>query len=233
MAIDTLMEELLYLFDPSYRPRWVQYDKILMANLSPEKVWLDLGCGDDDVAGELRHLCKQSVRYDIMVPQSNACNNFICGYMDTLPYKSGIADLITLRMVVEHLEDISTYFSEIQRVLKLCGRVIIVTTNKWSPVVIIPRVLPFRLKNFLISRIFSVTEEEVFPTYHRLNTPPVYAEKLCGLKRIYFNVSNEMTFRPLWIFPFFFVLHMMLKLFRLKLFGSNIIAVYQKEKQPE
>ena len=51
-------------------------------------------------------------------------------------------------------------------------QLIVLTTNIISPIIFIPRLLPKAL-NRLILKIFKVSEEDVFPTYHRFNSPEV------------------------------------------------------------
>jgi SAM-dependent methyltransferase len=91
-----------------------------------------------------------------------------------LPFRSASLDLITLNNVAEHLEHPREVLSEFARVLAPGGRVIIHTPNVASyPVRIAEvgrRILPKPFIMKLIRYMDFREEEDVFPTFYRVNT---------------------------------------------------------------
>jgi SAM-dependent methyltransferase len=92
------------------------------------------------------------------------------GDVGALPFPSGHFDVVISRSVVEHLEDPARVFREFFRVLRPGGTVIAITPNKYDYVSVIAAVTPYRLHRRLVSRIFQVPEDDVFPTLYRANT---------------------------------------------------------------
>jgi SAM-dependent methyltransferase len=79
-------------------------------------------------------------------------------------------DLLTLRMVVEHVSDPIKLARSVWRLLRPEGVAVVFTVNSWSPITFFSRLLPFRL-HFPIKKFFWEGEEEdTFPVYYRMNT---------------------------------------------------------------
>ena len=92
------------------------------------------------------------------------------GDLGALPFPSGYFDMVISRSVVEHLEDPPRVFREFCRVLQPGGKVVIITPNKYDYVSVIAAITPYWLHRALVSRIFQVPEDDVFPTLYRANT---------------------------------------------------------------
>ena len=92
------------------------------------------------------------------------------GDVGALPFCSGHFDLIISRSVVEHLEDPPRVFREFARVLRPGGKVIVLTPNKYDYVSVFAALTPYWLHRALVSRIFNVPPDDVFPTLYRANT---------------------------------------------------------------
>ena len=92
------------------------------------------------------------------------------GDLGALPFSSSNFDMVISRSVVEHLTDPVQVFSEFWRVLRPGGKVVIITPNKYDYVSVIAALTPYKLHRYLVSRIFQVPEDDVFPTLYRANT---------------------------------------------------------------
>jgi SAM-dependent methyltransferase len=94
----------------------------------------------------------------------------IRGDVGQLPFPSGHFDLVISRSVVEHLADPPRVFREFARVLRPGGKVVIITPNKYDYVSVIAALTPYWIHRRVVSAIFRVPEDDVYPTLYRANT---------------------------------------------------------------
>ena len=134
---------------------------------------LDAGCG--------RYLkfCKEwagraevvGVDLETKLETSNRDSPYgVRGDLSHLPFPSGCFDLVISRHVVEHLEEPPLVFREFHRVLKPGGKVILLTPNKWDYISVFASLTPYAWHRAMVSRIFQVSEDDVYPTLYRANT---------------------------------------------------------------
>ena len=101
------------------------------------KVVLDLGCNCGYGSRLLSQTCHQVIGVDVSSAaietarrksqRDNVSFQLIDGI--TLPFESATFDVVTSFQVVEHIADYATYFSEIRRVLKPLGILLLTTPN--------------------------------------------------------------------------------------------------------
>ena len=215
--------------DPTFRHRWEAYENAVADALTPTTVWIDCGCGNNSVVRDLSHLARFAVGVDVAHP-AEAVGAFVLADIRRLPFPSEFADLITLRFVVEHFSEINSYFDEVSRVLKKDGKVLILTTNALSPMIAIPRLLlPFRLKNRILTSLFRVEAEDVFRTYHKLNTPRRFKRGVgaLGIQRLEF--ISDLNYVRKWVFMILLACHILTMPRFLQKFRMNLLAVYEKQ----
>ena len=153
-------------YDTLYRETIRQY-------LKPRERLLDAGCGrylkfSKELSG-FAHVAGMDL--ESTLETDNRAEPFgVCGDLARIPFRSEQFDMVISRSVVEHLTDPAAVFREFYRVLRPGGRVVIITPNKYDYVSLIAAVTPYRLHRFLVSRIFGVSEDDVFPTLYRANT---------------------------------------------------------------
>ena len=166
---------------------------------------------------------------------ANQCSPFgVRGDLNELPFPAGHFDLVISRYVVEHLEDPGCVFREFQRVLKPGGKVILATPNKYDYVSLIAAITPYPWHRALVSRIFRVSEDDVYPTLYRANTLGKIGKELrsAGLGE---RELRAITHYPayLMISPILFRLGVLYeRLTSLEIFRSLrsvILCVYEKE----
>jgi ubiquinone/menaquinone biosynthesis C-methylase UbiE len=164
------------LFDRYYAGRKFHdslYRDMIRKYLHPGDRLLDAGCGRyltfckelSDMAGVVGIDLEETLETD-----NRSAPLGVRGDVSKLPFRDGCFDMVISRSVVEHLADPPEAFREFARVLRPGGRVVILTPNKYDYVSIIAAVTPYWLHRYLVSRIFPVSENDVFPTLYRANT---------------------------------------------------------------
>lgn len=210
---------------PDYCPRWEVYEAVLRSLLASETVWINAGCGNNALAASLGGNCRIAVGIDL-VPAANA--PFVQADLRHLPLASSCADLVTLRLMVEYLEHMPADLSEIGRVLKPGSKLLVSTTNAASPLVLLPRPLPFKWKKWLLCKIFCVAEHKVFPTWHRFNTVRRMQRAGGTLKAISIMLLEQTLFSPLAPAMLFRLWYALTRLPGFTAMRSNILAIFQK-----
>lgn len=207
--------------------------------------WLDLGCGHELLPPwrleQERALVKRpktfvGLDYDYdSLKRHRTIQNRIRGDISQLPFRCDIFDLVTSNMVFEHLQKPEEQLEEIFRILKPGGVLVFHTPNSISYGPVLARLVPESLKGRLIWLLERRKEEEVFPTYYRINT-----QKL--ITRLADSVGFEVsTLRPIMSSPVFIMIPplVVLELFLIRIlmtnlgrnFRTNIIAVLRKPNE--
>jgi ubiquinone/menaquinone biosynthesis C-methylase UbiE len=94
----------------------------------------------------------------------------IHGDISHLPFLDEAFDLVTSNMVLEHLQNPEIQLQEIFRILKPEGLFIFHTPNLRCYSTLFARLLPMSLKSKLIWFLQKRKDQDVFPTYYRINT---------------------------------------------------------------
>jgi ubiquinone/menaquinone biosynthesis C-methylase UbiE len=164
------------LYDKYYADRKFHdslYRDVIGRHLRPGARLLDAGCGRylrfchefagvaEVVGVDLEHSFETDNQRRPFAVRAN---------VEALPFSNGYFDMVISRSVVEHLERPGRVFREFFRVLRPGGKVVIITPNLYDYVSLIAAVTPYWLHRSLVSRIFQVPEDDVFPTLYRANT---------------------------------------------------------------
>jgi SAM-dependent methyltransferase len=187
--------ELLAVFDGKYRRRPElgpapkrrlsynyfnpddHYEAIVAKLVRPQSAWADVGCGRDvfpsnpDLARDLAQRCGFLFGVD---PDPNIrINPFVHerfeGLIEDCPTTHRF-DLITLRMVAEHVVEPDRSVAKLAELLKPGGLMVIYTPNKWSPVPIATALLPNRFHFSVKKHLWGGEERDTFPTAFKMNT---------------------------------------------------------------
>jgi SAM-dependent methyltransferase len=153
------------------------YEATVDSLVTPDTSWLDVGCGRDifpsnyPMAKLLARRCRLLVGLD---PSDNIDENELIherykGFVETFQTNHRF-DLVTLRMVAEHVSKPDDMLGALSRICKPGGRVVIYTVYKWSPVTIISSAVPFRLHHAVKKVIWNTEEKDTFPIEYRMNT---------------------------------------------------------------
>jgi len=218
------------------------YEDVLQKNSLNKRYWLDLGCGHQllppwrlDQERELVKNAKVLVGLDYDLAALKKHKTICCrvqGDILRLPFADNFFDLVTSNMVFEHLRDPRNQLKEVNRILKPGGTLIFHTPNVLSYSVLVARLIPEIVKNKAIHFLQDRGEEDIFPTYYRINSIKAIkdAAGLAGLelKKIKFIVSSPelVMMPPLVVMELVLIRILMLKLCRP--FRTNIIALLRK-----
>ncbi len=155
----------------------VFYEAIVTKLVTREAAWLDVGCGRDllpsneRLARELAGRCRLLVGVD---PSGTVAENDVVHVRVKCPIEEyagpGPFDVVTLRMVAEHITAPDAVLATLARLTRPGGTVVVYTINRWSPVPVATRVIPFRLHHPVKSVLWGTDEKDTFPVAYRMNT---------------------------------------------------------------
>jgi ubiquinone/menaquinone biosynthesis C-methylase UbiE len=224
---------------PGHTSSQYVYWRELKQNLPEAAVWLDLGCGRQLFAEwmateqqEMIRHSKQLVGIDLnraSLLRHEGLRDRVEGGLERLPFRDGAFDLVTANMVVEHLRDAPEILQEIRRVLKPGGLFIFHTPNHLNFTMFGASLIPQALKNRLVWFFERRKEEDVFPTFYRMNTPKaiqrVGAAVGFSVERLTLTDTSAMTviLGPIVILELLWI--RLCRLEGLRNLRSNIIAV--------
>lgn len=154
-----------------------RYEHLLTGLITPETRWLDVGAGSGPCASErVSRLLAERCRRLVGVDPSNAIlqNPYVHEYHQ-IPVESYYPpvefDLITLRMVAEHVQDPETFVRNLIRLARPGGHIVIYTVYGRSPGGVIAQWSPFWCHHPIKKWLWSTEEEDTFPVFYRMNTP--------------------------------------------------------------
>lgn len=153
------------------------YEALVFDLVAPGTVWLDVGGGwspfpyNPAMAGLLAQRCRRLVGID---PSTNIHDNkFLHDRAQCLlqDFRTDERfDLITARMVVEHIDDPVTAVAALARLAKPGGLVVIYTVEKLSPVTFLSAVTPIGFHHAVKKLLWEAEERDTFPTVYKMNS---------------------------------------------------------------
>lgn len=102
-------------------------------DLPEQAVILDFGCGEKPYYPLFQEKAKEYIGLDIQdSPEKSHNMNVVIQQGDRLPFSDEYFDAILSTQVLEHVEDLYFYVSELKRVLKKDGRIFLSTPFSWD-----------------------------------------------------------------------------------------------------
>jgi SAM-dependent methyltransferase len=218
------------------------YRDALLAQLETRPRWLDLGCGHEFTPDwawvpepELLALLPRMVGVDgdfSSIRRHQLLKGRVLGNIEALPFAPASFDLVTANMVMEHVGKPESVLREVRRILAPNGVFLFHTPNLAYPLVFAGSLAPQWLKNALISFLEVRTEDDIYPTRYKINTP---AKAACLGSAAGFQVescravaSDALTGRlgPLAVFELLWINATQWK--ALAGFRTDLIAVFRK-----
>ena len=153
------------------------YETLLDRLITPATRWLEVGCGrrlfpsNHALATALSTRCARLVGID--ESENIAENPYIHGYQQVYleDYQTDeVFDLITLRMVAEHVRDPDKLVTALTKLLAPGGRVVIYTIYRWSPVSVVAYLTPMAVHHALKGLVWDTEQRDTFPVEYRMNT---------------------------------------------------------------
>jgi SAM-dependent methyltransferase len=153
------------------------YEAVVAKLVRPGCAWLDVGCGRDIFPTNRRLSRLLADRCGTLVgidpDPTIEENEFV-----QVPIRSTLAeyrpdrtfDLVTLRMVAEHIERPEEAVDALSQLTHPGGKVVIYTVARWAPVSIASRLMPFRFHHPLKHVLWKTEDKDTFPVVYRMNT---------------------------------------------------------------
>lgn len=219
------------------------YECLVNKLVRPGVAWADVGCGRDifpsnsALAETLAKRCGYLFGID---PDPNIRENTLLHEHFEGPLEghqvSNQFDLVTLRMVAEHIAYPEPSVRKIAELLKPSGVAVVYTPNRWSPVPVVTALVPNRFHYRLRRLVTNVQERDVFPTRFLLNTRADlhrYFAKY-GLSEMFFAyVDDCQTFSGFRVLNYMELgLQRILRGLSIRYPENCLIGVYQKAAPP-
>jgi SAM-dependent methyltransferase len=227
---------------PGLRNSQYLYYETLRGLLTRNTRWLEVGCGHQFfppwMKVDERELVSSvafsaGLEFDLAsLKQHETLPYGVLADIHKVPFRDESFTLVTANMVVEHLENPQAALAEIHRILTPGGMFVFHTTNYWNLLVWIASLIPQSLKNRVVEFLESRKEEDIYPTYYRINTAPAVRRhaRESGFEVMDFQLVNSSaeTIRlpPVVVFEL-----LLIRLFETALFAkcrSNIVTVLRK-----
>jgi SAM-dependent methyltransferase len=145
--------------------------------------WLDLGCGheflppwmpDDERSLDLGRCRAVGIDADgDALLRHKGLDDRLRGNIESLPFRDRSFNLVTANMVLEHVQDPQTLFSEVGRVLAPGGRLLVHTPNERGYTTALTRLIPEQRRAAMATLLLAREGCDVYPTYYRANTSPI------------------------------------------------------------
>lgn len=153
------------------------YEAVVAGTITQGTAWLDAGCGrhlfpsNPELARALSTRCSRLVGVDPdpTLQENPWVHEKVAGLLDDYDGK-GAFDVVTLRMVAEHIATPETTARSIHRALRPGGLAIVYTVFAGSPMPLLTRLAPMGLRHRVKAWLWGTAPKDTFPTCFKMNT---------------------------------------------------------------
>lgn len=153
------------------------YETVVERLVTPRCRWLDVGGGREifpDNPRLARRLAERCDRLVAVDPSPNViehplAHERVCSSIEEYRTDESF-DVLTMRMVAEHVTQPHEAVSSMARLLKPGGRLVVYTVNKFAMVSIAAWAVPFWLHHPIKRLVWQTEEKDTFPVVYRMNT---------------------------------------------------------------
>jgi len=220
-------------FDPE---SW--YELVVDRLVTPRCSWIDVGGGKSIFPHNTslaETLCRRAALVVGVDPSDNIRENNLvheraqCKIEDYRTERT--FDLVTMRMVAEHIQEPEAVVTSLARLVRRGGKVVVYTPNRWSPVSLAASLLPFWLHHPITNLLWGSKEEDVFPTVYKMNTRKRlrYLFENGGFKEVAFAHLDNCSMFQRWRMSCFleFFVWRMFRMVELGYPENNLLGVYE------
>lgn len=191
-----------------YLPPQDHYELLADELIGPRTSWLDIGCGNAPFPNNSALSCELAARCKLFVgvdPDDGIRENRYLHERHQVPFESFSSprqfDVVTARMVAEHVTQPRSFIRSLSRVVSPGGVVLLITVNWWSVTAITAYFSPLRFHQFAKRALWQTEDKDSFPTMYRMNRK----SKLCTMMSAHGFQTNMVSVVPdasiFWRFP--------------------------------
>lgn len=183
-----------------YVPPGDIYEAVVCDHVAADTVWLDVGCGrnifpwNKKLAQVLADRCKRVVGID---PDDNIDDNMFVHERHKCVLEDFETDtrfdLITLRMVAEHITQPKETVAKLASLIPPNGHVIVYTIWKWAPVSLVAYFTPTSFHRFVKRIVWGSESRDTFPIAYKMNTRRELSElfETRGFREVQFQYLDD------------------------------------------
>lgn len=166
-------KNLIKKFYPDFKDVGYFFKEYLRHYITKESILLDIGCGRQSFGEEYYKRAKRKIGID---PDQNALqdNNLMdekfCCNIQNIPSTIGQFDIIIAQWILEHLQCPNEDIQIISNLCKKNGYFIFMTTNIYSPIILLSKIIPTFFKKYLRKVLLKINEEDTYPTVYKINS---------------------------------------------------------------
>ena len=166
------LKKVQHKIHPRYKTGGEYYREFIASRLRPSFVVVDAGCGDTGIIREFKGTFATLIGVDVseeLLKKNIVVDQKILADLEKIPLPDNSADMIVSEFVLEHLEYPEKVFQELYRILKPEGSFILLTPNRFNPVMVTSSILPHFVHDWFRDKILK-KGEETHETHYRANS---------------------------------------------------------------
>jgi len=192
-------DKIIAKYFPAFKDVGFFFKNYLEQYINNDTTILEIGCGRQSFGHEYYMKAKHRTGID---PDSEALKDNtlmdekICCSIQTIPDTIGQFDIVIAQWVLEHIQNPTKDMEKISSLCKSGGHFIFMTTNIYSPIMLVSKLLPTGLKKFLRKTLLNINENDTYPTPYKINSPSAIDKYLtkAGFKKVEIKTVGVLTY---------------------------------------